>query len=412
MTGVRGCLRRDGAFTLIELLVVVGLMALLVALLIPSLARARQRALSAKMAADSAAADAGAPRSIHGGGTKAGVTDQPRQPAARVRSLQAEISLVPRLSVGTIDPQSIYEARFSASVQASRPEGASAGDCELELPLPPQLISMADLSVTTNGQPSENVSLRDGKLVWRGPLSADPTPLTVTYTAVGRGLYQLDTPPGGVVDAFKIQLAAHESDVRMLELSLQPTSFSRGTHATNYSWDYKRLLLGRPIQLDVLGIAPIDRLGEISWLGPVSLVAYGLVIGLIACAYRITRFDRWTLLLVLGTFAGSYPLMYFAQEFISLKAAVLGSCGIVLVIVAVRSITAMGLRLAVLGVVLPAAVILAITLAAALRPNLQGLLLTAEAMGFFVFAMALMSRLNLRAVVSPLPPAGPAVATA
>jgi hypothetical protein len=148
--------------------------------------------------------------------------------------------------------------------------------------------------------------------------------------------------------------------------------------------------------LDVLGIAPIDRLGEVSWLGPLSLVVFGLVLGLFAYAYRITQFDRWTLLLVLGTYAGAYPLMYFAQEFISLRWAIAASCGVVLVIIAVRSMIAMGVRLALAGVVLPAILIFAVTLAAALRTNLQGILLTAETIAFFVFAMAVMPKLGSR----------------
>ena len=62
----------------------------------------------------------------------------------------------------------------------------------------------------------------------------------------------------------------------MLELSLQPTKYVRGNGQTIYTWDYKNLLLGRPIALDVLGIAPIDRLGELTWLGPASVVIFGL----------------------------------------------------------------------------------------------------------------------------------------
>ncbi len=43
------------------------------------------------------------------------------------------------------------------------------------------------------------------------------------------------------------------------------------------------------------------------------------MLGLIANEYYIRNFDRWLLLLILGTFTGAYPLMYFAQEFILLN---------------------------------------------------------------------------------------------
>src|SRR5206468_8968921 len=143
------------------------------------------------------------------------------------------------------------------------------------------------------------------------------------------------------------------SDVRMLELSLQPTKYVRGNGQTIYTWDYKRLLFGRPIALDVLGIAPIDRLGELTWLGPASVVVFGLVLGLIARAFNIQKIDRWMLLLILGTFTAAYPLMYFAQEFIPLNAAILASSGIVLLIIAVRALTIMPAKVAFLGVLAP-----------------------------------------------------------
>jgi hypothetical protein len=62
----------------------------------------------------------------------------------------------------------------------------------------------------------------------------------------------------------------------------------------------------------VLGVAPIDRLGELTWLGPASVVIFGLVLGLLAHTFDICNFDRWMLLLILGTFTSAYPLMYFA----------------------------------------------------------------------------------------------------
>jgi hypothetical protein len=222
----------------------------------------------------------------------------------------------------------------------------------------------------------------------------------ITYSAVGKGLYELAVPPGGILDQFQISLAANGSDVRLLELSLQPTSLARAAGTTTYNWDYKRLLFGQPVRLDILGIAPIDRLGELTWLGPVSVVVFGLLVGLFVHAMRVERFDRWMLLLTLGTFAGAYPLMYFAQEYIPLWAAVLSAVGVALAIIGVRAVTILGPRLALAGVVLPAAAILAVTLVAAVWPQLQGILLTAEAIGFFVAAMMLMPRLRL---VPPAP---------
>src|SRR5207249_3767766 len=181
--------------------------------------------------------------------------------------------------------------------------------------------------------------IRGDKLVWYGALPGEPTLMTIAYSAVGKGLYNLQTPPSSILDTFHIDVTAVGSDVRMLELSLQPTKYVRGNNQTVYTWDYKRLLFGRPISLDVLGIAPVDRLGELSWLGPASIVVFGLILGLVAHAFYIQNFDRWMLLLVLGTFAGAYPLMYFAQEFIPLNAAIFASLTVVLAIIAIRAVT-------------------------------------------------------------------------
>jgi len=219
--------------------------------------------------------------------------------------------------------------------------------------------------------------------------------MTISYSAVGKGLYTLQTPPSGILDTFHIDLTAVGSDVRMLELSLQPTEYVRGPGQTVYTWDYQRLLFGRPIALDVLGIAPIDRLGELTWLGPCSVVIFGLLLGLVAHAFYIRNFDRWMLLLVVGTFTGAYPLMYFAQEFVSLNAAIFASAAIVLLVIAVRAITIMGWRLALLGTVLPAAAMLTVTLMAATRPRLQGILITGTGLAVFIVAMLLIPRLKL-----------------
>ena len=324
-------------------------------------------------------------------------------PLAQVKSFAAKVELTPRLSVGTAEPESIYEAKCSATFQASgptppaggtdRPPAGEPAACEIHLPLPPQIISLADLSVTVGDQPSDAVTVREATLVWSGPLPPAPTTVKVTYTAVGKGLYALQTPPSRVLDTFDLELAANGSDLRMLELSLQPTNVARAAGRTTYTWNYAKLMFGRPIAVDVLGVAPIDRLGELRWLGPLSVVVFGLIVGLYAHAHALGRFDRWMLLLALGAFTGAYPLMYFAQEVVPVEYAMAGSALLVLVIIAARSLRVIGLRHAALGVVLPAAVIMGVTLYAATHPQALGLTLTAAGIAVFVVAMALAPRL-------------------
>lgn len=377
--------RSRRAFTLVELLVVVIIIAFLMALLLPAVQSARESARKSRLLSKT-------PNEVPQAVSQETKAAAPL-PLARVQAFTADVALTPRLSVGTATPESIYEAQFKGQIRAASPN-EEGGECEIELPLPPQIISLSDLSIKAGSEPSERVVLRNGKLVWRGKLTASPTSLDVTYTAVGKGLYELAVAPGGVLDQFQISLVANGSDVRLLELSLQPTSLDRSGGTSTYRWDYERLLFGQPVRLDVLGIAPIDRLGELTWLGPVSVIIFGLLVGLVVQAAAATRFDLWMLLLTVGTFAGAYPLMYFAQEYISLELAVLLSAGFALVVIGLRSLTLMPARWAIGGVILPAAAIMAATLAAAVWKPLQGIVLTAEGLGFFIAAMLLMPKVR------------------
>jgi hypothetical protein len=178
-----------------------------------------------------------------------------------------------------------------------------------------------------------------------------------------------------------------------LTLSLQPTEApKKAGNTTSYVWDYERLMFGQPVRVDVLGIASIDRLGELTWLGPLSVLLFGLLVGLVVHASNVPQFDRWMLLLTIGTFAGAYPLMYFAQEYVTLGPAVVFSGGLVLLIIGIRAATLIGLKLSLAGIVLPGAAIMAFTLVAAVWTRLQGIILTAELLGFFIAVMVLMPK--------------------
>jgi hypothetical protein len=378
-------------------LIAVGMVLLLpviaLALLMPAVQSVRQSAMRRSLEYDSGSMSGSAMPAPYEG-EKPQTPAGPALPRAIVKKYDAEISLTPRLSIGTATPESIYVADFKAKIEAQAPKDGE-GKCQLELPLPPKIISLGDLDLRVNGEPSDSFNLEANHLVWQGSLGGKPSAeITVAYSATGKGVYTLEKPSGKIIELFRTRLVANRSNIRMLELSLQPNSLEQSSDSTTYTWEYKRLVEARPIAIDVLGIAALDRLGELTWLGPLSVLVFGILISLIALAHDPEKLNVWLVILVAGCFAAAYPMMYFLQDFIELNAAIALAAGLVLVVIAWRIISLFGLWQGVFGGVIVPLVLMGSTIAATIhaKPATQGVALTVMGIFALVTAMTLLPR--------------------
>ncbi len=391
---------------LLAVVMVLVVVALAISVLMPSLRHAREMARVASFeAAGGGWYDREAPVPMP---TEAGVSGAGEPiPAAQVSVFDAKIDLTPGLSVGTERPESIYEARVSASIVARCQDPKRV--CQIRLPVPPEIISLADLTVKINGDESSYLGIAGNELVWTGQLPADEdADVQIDFTAVGKGVYVLERPSGKIIDRFHTELVAHHSNIRMLELSLQPQDYTHDGNKTVYTWDYEKLLVGRPIQIDVLGIAAADQLGEVVWTGPTSVIIYGILVVLATLAYRPGKLDAWMTLLLVGCFAAVFPLMYFLQDFMPLWAAMTVAFAVVLAIMTVRAVTLFGPLLGVgTGALLPGAIAaLALTMTLHAKAAVQGVCMTLLAILTVVLAMMFVPRAqqNVRLDASPPQP--------
>src|SRR5690349_2702505 len=108
--------RRSGrAFTLVELLVVIVIIATMIGLLLPAVQSAREAARRSSLKSEMTSEyDFDRPVAA----VEAIPPLEKSLPLARLTSFVADVTLTPKLSVGTVTPESIYEAKFEGTIEA------------------------------------------------------------------------------------------------------------------------------------------------------------------------------------------------------------------------------------------------------------------------------------------------------
>ncbi len=81
---------------------------------------------------------------------------------------------------------------------------------------------------------------------------------------MGKGLYSMEAPASSILDQFLVKLTAKGSDVRTFELSMQPTKLEPPPWRNHLHLGLQPPHAQAVDPLDVLGVAPLDRLGELS----------------------------------------------------------------------------------------------------------------------------------------------------